>query len=250
MLCAQRVDRFSDDAVVLSTVDYGDTHRIAALFTRTHGRLGAFAAGARASRRRFAGALEPGTLLRCRLVARRGDTVRLDGVDVLDSFHRVRGELSRIARMLYALELCRELTREREVHAGLFDALVDFLRRLDGGAAGPTALLELELSALHHAGLRPCFSPCAACGGALHERPRFSPQAGGAVCEACALRLPGAAPLAPELVAALAGLQAGARAPLPHDVRQRGRELLSSFIGYHLGRRLNSASFLEHVGAG
>ena len=52
------MDRFSDEALVLSTVDFGEADRIVTLFTRGHGRLSAFAAGARKSKRRFAGALE------------------------------------------------------------------------------------------------------------------------------------------------------------------------------------------------
>ena len=69
-----------DEALVLSTVDYGEADRIVTLFTKDRGRLSAFAAGARTSKRRFAGALEAGTHLRARLVERRGDVYRLDGV--------------------------------------------------------------------------------------------------------------------------------------------------------------------------
>jgi len=84
------VDRFSDEAVVLGTVDFGEADRIVTLFTRNHGRLSAFAAGARKSKRRFAGALEAGTHLTARLVTPRGDTPRLDGADVHKSFPKLR----------------------------------------------------------------------------------------------------------------------------------------------------------------
>ena len=41
------MERFSDEALVLSTIDFGEADRIVTLFTRAHGRLSAFAAGAR-----------------------------------------------------------------------------------------------------------------------------------------------------------------------------------------------------------
>ncbi|MBL8952269.1 MAG: DNA repair protein RecO, partial [Myxococcaceae bacterium] len=100
------MERFVEESIVLSGVDYGEADRIVTLFTVGRGRLSAFAAGARKSKRRFPGALEPGTHLKARLVERRGDTYRLDAADVVSSFHHLRGDLGRIARSLYALELC------------------------------------------------------------------------------------------------------------------------------------------------
>ena len=57
------MERFAEEAVVLASVDYGEADRVVTLFTRGRGRLTAFAAGARKSKRRFAGALELGTHL-------------------------------------------------------------------------------------------------------------------------------------------------------------------------------------------
>ncbi|MBL9039687.1 MAG: DNA repair protein RecO, partial [Archangium sp.] len=99
------MERYADDAIVLSSVDFGEADRIVTLLTRGHGRLSAFAAGARKSKRRFAGALEAGTLLRVQLVETRGDTSRLDAADVQQSFFHLREDLSLIARAMYCLEL-------------------------------------------------------------------------------------------------------------------------------------------------
>src|SRR5262249_26693257 len=135
---ARHVDRWEDEALVLSTRDYGEAYRLVTLLTRTRGKLTAFAAGARKSRRRFAGALEPGTLLRARLVERHGTTARLDAVDVLRGFGRIRDELPRIARALYALELCREPLRDAEPAPELFTLAVEWLGRLHARHGRPT----------------------------------------------------------------------------------------------------------------
>ncbi len=242
------MERFVDEAVVLASVDYGEADRIVTLFTFGRGRLTAFAAGARKSKRRFPGALEAGNHLRAQLVERHGDTYRLDGAEVVKTFHGFRDDLSRIARALYGLELCRELTRDHEPHPELFGALLTFLGRLDRNEAGPSSLLAFELDALALAGFRPRFSPCAICGGPVGERPRFDPDAGGVACESCSGRVPFAVPVAPGVVGAMARLQEGDRTPLAPEVRARGRELLNVFIAHHLGRRLKSVDFMTQVG--
>lgn len=218
------------------------------MFTREHGRLSAFAAGARKSKRRFAGALEAGTHLTARLVSTRGDTHRLDGVDVIKSFHRLRDDLARIARAMYCLELCRELTRDHQPHEALFDALVHYLGLLEEGRAGPTSLIKFELDALQYTGFMPRFAPCALCGEPTGDRPRFDPEHGGVVCASCAPRVPRGIAVHPEVVDALARLQAGERTPLPPELRARSRALLNSFIAHHLGRTLKSVEFMAQMG--
>lgn len=238
-----------DEALVLSTVDYGEADRIVTLFTRGRGRLSAFAAGARKSKRRFAGALEAGTHLRARLVERRGETFRLDGADIVQSFHRVRDDLPRISRLLYCLELVRELTRDHEPHVTLFDQLRDYLAKLEAKEAGPTSLLLFELDALAQAGFMPQFSPCGLCGQPIGDRPRFDPEQGGVVCFGCSPRVPRGFPVSAEVVEALARLQAGQRTPLSSELRAKARQLLNVFIAHHLGRKLKSVDFMEQVGA-
>jgi DNA repair protein RecO (recombination protein O) len=242
------VERFVEESIVLSSVDYGDADRIVTLFTLGRGRLSAFAAGARKSRRRFPGALEPSTHLKARLVERRGDTYRLDAADVVTTFHHVRGDLGRIARSLYALELCRELTRDHEPHPQLFQSLLEYLAQLDARRAGPTSLIAFELDTLARAGFRPQFSPCVRCGGAVFERARFDPDVGGALCERCAPEFPYAVPADGQVVEALARLQDGERVPFEAGIRAQARELLNLFIEHHLGRRLKSVDFLTQVG--
>lgn len=242
------MERFADEAVVLSTIDYGEADRLVTLLTRSRGKLTAFAAGARKSRRRFAGALEPCTQLRAQLVERRGSTLRLDAVDVLCSFHGLRSELPLIARALYCAELCRELVRDGEPHASLYGLMVDYLGELEQRRAGPTSLLLFELTALSEVGLQPRFDRCALCGGEVGASPRFDPEHGGAVCESCGPRSRFGVPVSGELVRALAGLQGGAREPLSAELRQRGRALLNLFIAHQLGRKLRSVEFLTQVG--
>lgn len=243
------MDRFVERAVVLSTVDYGEADRVVTLFTETRGKVSAFAAGARKSKRRFAGALEPTTLIKAQFVERRGSTVRLDGADIERSFHAMRGDLSLISRAMYCLELCRELVREHEPHLQLFELLVEYLAKLEANQAGPTSLIAFELDALAQAGLMPRFDSCAVCGGpVVGDEGVFDPDHGGVVCENDRDRVRGGVRMTASLVNALAAIQRGGRTPMPAEQRKRAREILNLFIAHQLGRRLNSVDFLAQVG--
>src|SRR5512147_1565246 len=115
------VERWKLTAVVLRTVDYGESDRVVTLLTRERGKVSAFARGARASRRRFGGALEPFTLLVAEARARSGsDLLGLESVSVERGFGGIRTDLARIACAGYAAELCRELVRDHEPHDELF----------------------------------------------------------------------------------------------------------------------------------
>jgi DNA repair protein RecO (recombination protein O) len=244
------VHRFTERAVVVSSVDYGEADRIVTLLTEGHGKVSAFAGGARRSKRRFAGALEPFTVIRAELAERSGSTVRLDSADIEKSYPGVRADLQRIARAMYCLELCRELIRDREPHPELFALLEAYLDLLDRREAGPTSLIAFELHALARAGLMPRFDRCALCEGVLGDAPIFDPDHGGGVCNRpeCRSRAHFGVPASAGLLAALRALQAGAREPLPSEQRRRARELLNLFISHHLGRKLNSVDFMTQVG--
>ena len=245
-------------AVVLRTVDYGESDRVVTLLSEGRGKLAAFARGARASRRRFGGALEPFTLLDAEVKERPGsELVTLESVHVVRPFGGIRGDLARIACAGYACELARELVRDSEPHPDLVALLVEYLGVLDSGPARAAALRAFELGALRAAGLMPRLDACARCGEALAaaeegERLRFDPAQGGFLCRRCAPTSRAGREASPTTARALAALQAGglahAEASMPAAVAAEAREVLTSFIEHHLGRRLAARKFLDEMG--
>ena len=253
-------------AIVLRTVPYGESDLVVHLLVRGRGRVSAFARGARSSRRRFGGALEPFLLVEALLAERPGqDLWMVREAAVLDAHAGLRDDLHRIAHAGYAAELAHELSRPAEPADGLFELLADFLRRLAAGRPTSARLRALELGALETAGLAPELSVCARCGAAIGAgRAAFDPGAGGLACARCAH--PGALLLTAGARAALTQLQkaglAGAEAPLSADGSGRPAEArafedacaqaarpLAAFLLNHLGRVPRSAEFSDQVGA-
>jgi DNA repair protein RecO (recombination protein O) len=244
--------------IVLRVVDTGDSDRVVTLLTRERGKVGAFARGARASRRRFGGSLEPFTLVVAEVRERSGsELLGLEQVSPLDAFGGIRAELARIACASYAAELARELVRDLEPHEDLFDVLAAYLSRLAAAPARPAALRAFELTALRAAGLAPRLDACARCGGPLAAggAVRFDPAQGGTLCDACApSAAPGNPPLSVATAAALArlaagGLEAADAEPLAPPVGREARDALTAFVEHHLGRRLRARRFLEEMGS-
>ncbi len=244
--------------IVLRTVDTGESDRVVTLLTRERGKVAAFARGARASRRRFGGSLEPFTLVAAEVRERSAsDLLGLDQVSPLEAFGGIRGDLARIACASYAAELAQELVRDHEPHEDLFDLLAAYLALLAAAPARPAALRAFELGALRAAGLAPRLDACARCGGPLppDRAIRFDPGQGGALCGGCASSAaPGAPSLSPATVSALArlaggGLAAASGEPLAPPAGREARDALSAFLEHHLGRRLQARRFLEEVGA-
>jgi DNA repair protein RecO (recombination protein O) len=251
------IERWKLTAVVLRTVDYGESDRVVTLLSRERGKVSAFARGARASRRRFGGALEPFTLIAAEVRARSAsELLGLESAAVLRGHGGIRGDLARIACAAYAAEAARELVRDHEPHDDLFDLLVDYLELLDRAPARPAALRAFELGALGAAGLAPRLDACARCGGALDPSARavrFDPGQGGVLCAACSTAAPGAPLLSRDAVDALGRLQAGGLAvalaePLPSPAGRELREALGAFLVHHLGRTLAARRFLDEVG--
>ena len=253
-------------AIVLRTVDYGESDVIAHLLVRGRGRVSAFARGARSSRRRFGGALEPFQLVEVLLAERSGQELwMLREASVAEGYAGLREDLHRIAHAGYAAELAHELSRPGEPADELFVLVADFLRRLAAGPATSARLRALELRALAGAGLSPELSACARCGEEVPwGKAAFDAGAGGLACGRCAH--PGSLLLTAGARAALSQLQraglSAADAPLsadgsgrPADPRAfeaactQAARPMAAFLLHHLGRSPRSAAFAEQVGA-
>jgi DNA repair protein RecO (recombination protein O) len=248
-----------EEAVVLGSVDYGESDRIVTLFTRGQGKVGAFARGARASHKRFAGALEPFTELEVRLRPGRGDLYRLDSCSIRDAFFGLRGSLEGIVFAGHAAELCRELLREREPHEGLYELLLGYLRALSAGQATQEDLLAFELQALGEAGFAPRLDACARCGAQdLGPRCPFDPAHGGVLCPRCAAQSQQGLPmLGAETLAALRALQilpvGRAAAQLPAGgfapaARREARAVIRRTTHAILGRQPRSLELFRQLG--
>lgn len=178
-------------AFILRTVDYGEHHVIVDLLGRDTGRLSAIAYGARSSRRRFSGALEPLRVVEATFQeSRSGNLYRLEELDVSEDFSGLDRRIETITAASYGTELTRETWREGEDASRIFDLLRDFYGHLPNcstAAAIARLVHQFEYRLLDLYGLSPSIFCCARCGASpsTMDKLRFSRGGEGLLCADC-----------------------------------------------------------------
>lgn len=142
------------DAIVLRLTDYGEADRIVSVFTLEQGKLQGIARGAKRSRKRFAGALEPFAHLKLQLQQGSG-LATLTSADIASIFPGIRGELAKIGSAAYACELVERLTPEEEANPRLFRLLYCYLERLDQSPLSPSDRRFFAVNLLKILGYQP-----------------------------------------------------------------------------------------------
>jgi DNA repair protein RecO (recombination protein O) len=231
-------------AIVLSSTDYGDSDRIAALFTLEHGRLNGFARGARNSRKRFGPALETFARIDVQLAYKEGLS-SLRQADVITVYPGIRGDLACIAHALYACELIECFTPEAQPLPRLFRLLVAYLDRLNSGHEDDIDRRFFEVNLLNILGYRPSLENCSRCGSVFAGSGALMQQGGELVCRVCAASGRHiAAPVLKGLLSCLSTSRFGA-VQLSGDELLQADILLDEAVAAHSGRKLKTLEFLR-----
>ncbi len=186
------------EAIVLRSIRYGEADRILHLYSKTRGRVGAIAKGARKPKSRFGGRLEPFFRLDLVLHEGRGDLMTVTSATTVDGYPRLRSSGAALTAGARACDAVLRLLDSAEPNPPAYNLLCRYLSLLDDPAEPDATSLETALSfrlklALV-AGFAPELASCADCGDAEHLA-GFSGAAGGVVCAGCEA---GAFPLSEE----------------------------------------------------
>jgi DNA repair protein RecO len=103
------MNRLTTDAIVLSSIDFLESDKIVCALTRDKGIVHAIAKGAKRSRKRFPGTLEPFCEVSLDIfVKREGDLHRLESAQLIDAHLAIREDLDLLAHATVLLELVKE----------------------------------------------------------------------------------------------------------------------------------------------
>jgi DNA repair protein RecO (recombination protein O) len=176
-----------DDAWVLNTHRLGEADLIVALLTEHGGLIRGVARGARKSRRRFGGALEPLTRVRASWVEREGRELhRIEALDVQRSYAKMQSEPERQAACAVLCEIAGATVHEGQSDPNVFRLVGAVLDALEGGLGPKAAVRYFELWTLRLHGSLPDLAACAGCGRDLRDVARVWGSPGvGVVCSGC-----------------------------------------------------------------
>ena len=175
-------------AFVLHARPYGESDRIVTLITEHHGKVTGIAKGAKNSRRRFAGTLEPFVHIRAVFHQRTAsDLVFMLRCELLDALQSFTRDLDRFAAGSYVLELVDRMVLGRESGGDVYRLVRDALGLLDVGVSCDPLLRAFELHLLAVSGYAPTFTACRGCGVPTADVPALylSVERGGLLCRRC-----------------------------------------------------------------
>lgn len=173
---------------MLRSIRYGEADRILHLYSKSRGRIGAIAKGARKPRSRFGGRLEPFFRLDLMLHEGRSDLMTVTSAATVDGYPRLRSSGAALTAGARACDAVLRLLDSEEPNPPAYNLLCRYLALLDNAAEPRAATLEtalvFRLKLALVAGFAPELASCAQCGEAAHLT-GFSGAAGGVVCGSC-----------------------------------------------------------------
>ncbi|MGN7284940.1 DNA repair protein RecO [Shouchella rhizosphaerae] len=172
------------DAIVLKSIDYGETNKIVTLFTKEDGKLAVLAKGAKKPNSRFAAVTQP-FVYGSYLYFQGNGLPSLSQGEAVDSFKELQFDIVKSAYAAYITELVDKLTEERKTTFFLFDWLLLALRQINTGQDAEIIARIMDMKMLPLAGAKPELDCCACCRSETRDPVAFSVAYAGFLCRNC-----------------------------------------------------------------
>lgn len=250
---------FSTPAIILRRIDFGDYDLIVSLITLNRGKISAIAKSAKKSTKRFAGILEPFSILDvvCTTGKGKGRLPILQEAVLKHPFSVIRSDIIKAAYASYWAELINEWLEVSQRQADIYHLFHYSLIGIDTGIAPEAALsilFQMRFAAL--SGYGPNLTHCSLCNKGLQDiksnRIAFDIKRGGLVCDTCSPRFPGKLSLSKGTIKQLLWIESGdlakaKRIRLDPSAIEESLDFLEAFVPYHLGKAPRSLTFLRQI---
>jgi DNA repair protein RecO (recombination protein O) len=250
---------FNTEAIVLSSMDYGESDKIVTFYTLEFGKIKGIAKGAKRSRKRFVNNLEPFSYIRLLFFQKHGrDLVMLEQADIIRRFDSLLMEIYRIAFGSYCLELLNEMTPEGQKNQKAFELLLKSLIILDKGVNIRNIVVSFEMKLLTILGYYPHLEACVVCkkpsarAGSAETKIFFSSVRSGILCLDCRDVESSLIPVFPGtikflMLAAKTDVDKAERMIMPDWAAEECKEIMDDFLRHQLGKELKSKRFLKKI---
>lgn len=177
-----------DDAIVLDTLDHGESDLIVTFFTLAGGRLSAIAKGAKKSKKRFVNKLELFTFLHISYEQKITHSLGfLREAELHTSFPNIRQHPEFYTASTIVRELLLYAVRDGEQEQDLFRLSLWALHNFDKKKTSQSTLALFLIKFLSEIGYRPNLESCGSCETSFTSKNDYSfdPHTGGLKCSLC-----------------------------------------------------------------
>jgi DNA repair protein RecO (recombination protein O) len=239
------------EGIVIRSTDYGEGNKIVTLLTSTHGKMGVVVRGARKPKSKFGAAAQLFTYGDYSFFKASGGLGTLNYAEILDPYRKLREGLDGPSYAAYAVELTDRALADDEAGSFVFHQLKACLSALAEGKDPQVVLRLYEMKIVHMAGYMPILHECANC-GRREGKFRFSPLAGGALCDHCIYRDQEAIGLDDGIWKLLRlfetmDMRRLGNIVLKESSKQQLKQVLRRWMDMHLGLQLKSRNFLDQL---
>lgn len=232
--------------VILNSRPLGEWDRIVEIFSEDMGRIQGVAKGARSFKNRFGGSLEPFTYCRLNLFKKRNGTLyRIESADIIESFHKIRDDLSLLLHASCVIDALRKLVPFEEPNKTISSLLHKSLQRIVSGDPADKILFYYQIRLLQISGVGPRLEGCLKCNREIREaKVIISIFDGGPVCPSCSMKSGGKHIIVTG--GAIAVIRRWQTISLYHvnrfiltdRVKEEIKEMLDKYISYVTGKKL------------
>ncbi|WP_257346028.1 DNA repair protein RecO [Pseudalkalibacillus decolorationis] len=238
------------EAIVIRTIDYGESNKVLTVYTKDFGKMGIMARGAKKTKSRLSSVSQLFTHAQFLIQKGRGLGSLSQG-EIINTYRAIKQDLFKTAYAAYIVELLDKSTEESKPSAALFDFLNLALTYLDEGIDADVLLAIFEMKMFRIAGVGPTVDRCVNCArkeGAFS----FSIAEGGFLCEQCRQIDPNALAISPQTARLLylfyhMDLTRLGSVSVKEETKKTIKLILSTYMDEYTGIRLKSKRFLDQL---
>ena len=243
---------YKTEAIVLRQRSWGEADSILTLLTPNMGKLRAVARGARRSKSRLGGHVEPLTRVSLSLTTGKGLDI-VTGAQSIDSHRPLREDLDLVSSALYCAELSDALVADEQLAGSQYHQLRRTLEWFEQWPSAQLLVRYFEFRLTDISGFLPELQHCVSCEGEIApDAHAFSPDLGGVLCPSCYNVQGRVFPLPVQVLKVLRYFlrespDRVARLTLTGEVMDHLERVLRGYVTFILERELHSPRFLYRL---
>lgn len=238
--------------IVAREVASGEYDKILTVITDELGKISVCAKGTRRSGNRYSAGTQVFAYCDWTLFKGKGMYI-LNSCDILNSFYKIREDISLLAYAAHMLDMIQDTTYENQAAKEPLSLLLYGLNALSGKKTNPELIIRIfSLKLAQIMGFTPFLSGCCRCGTREMDDIYFSFEYCGLVCESCRNGNGNTINIMPGTAKALmyvicAGIREAFAFELSPEVLKNFSEVVDKYVGDRLERKYCKLSFLNEI---
>lgn len=171
------------EGIVVSETNYSETSKVLNVMTKEYGLIGIMSKGCRNVKSPLRSVSTKLTYGKFIIYYKKGKLSTLKEVTIINPFKNLKKDITKISYASYLLELSEQVQKQNN-NEGIFNLLIESLKKIDEGYDPLVILNIIELKYLDYLGIMPVIDSCAICGKKTNIV-TLSSYKGGYVCNNC-----------------------------------------------------------------